>query len=229
MKTRTQSALLFLALTAAAAQSTGAQHITTPLEEFGHNFGDDYFLANYQQIAGYWRKLDAESDRMVVREIGRTAEGRPHLMAIVTSPENHRRLERYREIAQTLALAEGLTDEEARALAREGRAVVWIDGGLHASESLGAQQLGEMVYQMVSRNDDETLRILDETIILFVHANPDGNDLVADWYMRHADPTRRSLGRPKGHFARRRAPTRLRWRCSPASSVDFRPAGPRAI
>jgi hypothetical protein len=130
---------------------------------------------------------------MAVREIGRTAEGRPHLMAIVTSPENHRRLERYRDIARTLALAEGITDEQARALAKEGRAVVWIDGGLHASESLGAQQLGEMVYQMVSRNDDETLRTLDETIILFVHANPDGNDLVADWYMRRADPTQRSL------------------------------------
>ncbi|HEX6308034.1 MAG TPA: M14 family metallopeptidase, partial [Longimicrobiales bacterium] len=64
---------------------------------------------------------------------------------------------------------------------------------LHASESLGAQQLGEMVYQMVSRDDDETLRILDDVIILFVHANPDGNDLVANWYMRRTDPQQRSL------------------------------------
>src|SRR5690606_7965172 len=126
------------------------------------------------------------------QEIGRTAEGRPHLMAIVTSPENHRQLGRYRQISMRLALAEGLSDTEARALAREGKAVVWIDGGLHATETLGAQQLAEMVWRMVSRTDPETMRILDDVIILFVHANPDGNDLVAEWYMRHADPRQRT-------------------------------------
>ena len=71
--------------------------------------------------------------------------------------------------------------------------MVWIDGGLHASEVLGAQQLGEMVYQMVSRTDEETIRFLNDVIILFVHANPDGNDLVADWYNRNPVPEQRSL------------------------------------
>ena len=179
--------------TALATTLSAQQRVTTPREAFGHDFGDDYFLANYRQIADYWARLDRESDRMVVREIGKTAEGRPHLMAIVTSPENHRRLDHYQSISRRLARAEGLTDDEARALARDGKAVVWIDGGLHASETLGAQQLGEMVYQMVSRNDDETRRLLDDVIILFVHANPDGNDLVADWYMRRSDPAQRSL------------------------------------
>ena len=185
--------LAILASLTLLASPLAAQRITTPREEFGHNFGDDYFLANYQQLAAYWRKLDTQSDRMVLREIGKTAEGRTHLMAIVTSPQNHARLERYREISRTLALAEGVSEEQARALAREGKAVVWIDGGLHASESLGAQQLGEMIYQMVSGNDDETLRILNDVVILFVHANPDGNDLVADWYMRRENPQQRSL------------------------------------
>ncbi len=170
----------------------GQGRITSPMEEFGHNFGDDYFLANYQQISAYWQKLDRESDRMVLTEIGKTAEGRPHYMAIVTSPANHARLDRYREISKRLALAEDLTDAEARALAREGKAVVWIDGGLHATETLGAQQLAEMVYQLVSYNDEETLRLLDDCIILLVHANPDGNDLVADWYMRRADTLERT-------------------------------------
>jgi Zinc carboxypeptidase len=168
-------------------------HITTPKEQFGHDFGEDYFLANYQQIAGYWRKLATESDRIRVESIGQTAEGRDQLMAIVTAPENQADLARYRDISRRLALADGLTDDEARALARTGKTVVWIDGGLHASETLGAQQLGEMVYQMVSRTDDETMRILRDVIILFVHANPDGNDLVADWYMRHPDPAQRTL------------------------------------
>ena len=167
---------------------------TTPMQEFGHNFGDDYFLASYKQISAYWQKLARESDRMILDTIGQTAEGRPQLMAIVTSPANHRNLARYKEISRRLALAEGLTDEQARALAKEGRAVVWIDGGLHATELLGAQQLGEIVYQMVSRTDDETMRILDDVIILFVHANPDGNDLTAEWYMRNPVPEQRGTG-----------------------------------
>jgi hypothetical protein len=181
-----------VALPAIAVAQAPATRITTPKEEFGHNFGDDYFLANYRQISTYWRKLDRESNRMIVHEIGKTAEGRPHLMAIVTSPANHARLARYKSISKQLALAEGLTDAQARALAKEGKAVVWIDGGLHATETLGAQQLGQMVYEMVSRTDEETMRLLNDCIILFVHANPDGNDLVADWYMRRADTLQRT-------------------------------------
>jgi hypothetical protein len=180
-----------------------AGHITTPKEEFGHAFGDDYFLANYQQLSAYWRTLERESPRIKLQDIGKTAEGRTQLMAIVTSPENHRRLARYKEISSQLAHARGangavLTDAEARALAKEGKTVVWIDGGLHATEVLGAQQLGDMVYQFVSGTDDETMRILNDCIILFVHANPDGNDLTADWYMRNPDPQQRSMtGLPK--------------------------------
>ncbi|MEK7402214.1 MAG: M14 family metallopeptidase [Gemmatimonadota bacterium] len=192
LRTFLASATLASLSLVAAAQDPRAGRITTPHEELGHNFGDDYFLANYKQISAYWRKLDRESDRMVVQEIGKTAEGRPHLMAIVTSPANHARLARFRSISKQLALAEGLTNAQARALAKEGKAVVWIDGGLHATETLGAQQLGQMVYEMVSRTDDETTRLLNDCIILFVHANPDGNDLVADWYMRRADTLQRT-------------------------------------
>jgi hypothetical protein len=167
--------------------------LTSPKDFFGFNLGDDYHLANYRQLSAYWRKLDQESDRLVVREIGTTAEGRPMLMAIVTSPDNVLNLDRYQDISRRLALAEGLSDDEARDLAKEGRAVVWIDGGLHATEVLGAQQLAEMVWQMVSRTDDETLRILNDVITLFVHANPDGNDLTADWYNRNPVPERRTM------------------------------------
>src|SRR3990167_1922355 len=97
--------------------------VTTPKDFFGFEIGDDYQLANYQQIAKYWRTLDSESDRPPVEEIGQTAEGRPQLMALVTSPENHRNLAKYKDISRRLALAEGLTDDQARDLAREGKAV----------------------------------------------------------------------------------------------------------
>ena len=81
-------------------------------------------------------------------------------MAIITAPENFKKLDRYKEISRRLSLAEGLTDDQARALAKEGKAVIWIDGGLHATEVLGAQQLIETIYQFASKNDEETLRIL---------------------------------------------------------------------
>ncbi|MDH5234889.1 MAG: M14 family metallopeptidase [Gemmatimonadota bacterium] len=175
-----------------AAQADATPRITSPRAAFGSALGDDYFLADYTQIAAYLRTLERESPRLKVQVMGKTAEGRDQLMAIVTSPENHRRLEHYRGIAGRLAKAEGLTDAEARALAKEGKAVVWIDGGLHATEVLGAQQLAEMAYQMASRDDEETRRFLDDVILLLVHANPDGNELVADWYMREADPAKRT-------------------------------------
>jgi hypothetical protein len=182
-----------LALTfAIGASAQNGHHITTPKEALGFDVGDDYHLANYTQFTAWWQKLAAESDRMKLVEIGKTEEGRPQWMAIITSPENHKKLARYKEIARKLALAEGLTDDDARALAHEGKAVVWIDGGLHASEVLGAHQLMEFVYEMVTRNDPETLRILNDVVILATHANPDGMELVSNWYMRLPDPTKRS-------------------------------------
>ena len=169
------------------------RQITTPKEALGFNLGDDYQVANYTQLEAYWKKLAIESDRMKLVDIGATAEGRRQYMAIVSSPENLRNLDRYKDIARRLALAEGLTEDQAHALAREGKAVVWIDGGLHANETVGSQQLMEMVYQMVSRNDPETMRLLNDSIQLYVQANPDGQELVANWYMREADPAKRSL------------------------------------
>jgi hypothetical protein len=166
--------------------------ITSPQEVFGFKIGEDFFLANYSQLSAYWKKLANESERMALIPIGTTAEGRPIYMSIITSPQNHSRLEYYKNISKRLALAEGLSEAEARVLAQTGKAVVWIDGGLHGTEVLGAQQLIELVYQMVSRDDPETLRILEDVILLAVCSNPDGMELVSDWYMRNPVPENRS-------------------------------------
>ncbi|HET6252817.1 MAG TPA: M14 metallopeptidase family protein [Puia sp.] len=186
---RLSLALLFLTLTTLLQ----AQNIPTPKESFGFNIGDNYQLANYTQTEAYFKKLAAASDRVKLVTIGQTEEGRDQLMLIVSSPANIRNLDRYKTISQQLAHAEGLTPEQARALAAEGKAVVWIDGGLHATEVVGAHQLIETAYQLISRQDPETMRILDNVIILMTHANPDGQELVSDWYMRNPIPQRRSL------------------------------------
>ena len=187
--------LLLLLLTAAYSRthSQSVSTITPPSTEFGANIGDDYFLATYSQLETYWKRLARESDRLRLVDIGRTEEGRSQWMAIVSAPENLRKLDQYRDISRRLALAEGLTDAQAHALAAEGKAVVWIDGGLHATEVLGAQQLIETVYQLVSRSDEETRRFLRDVIVLAVDANPDGHELVTNWYMRERDPLLRSL------------------------------------
>ncbi len=182
-----------LALTALAApQAPAAAQLTTPEEQFGYRLGTDYQLVNYVGLTDYWHLLAEQSDRMTLESIGQTSEGREQWMATITSPANRPNLDRYKEIARRLAHAEDISEEEARALAAEGKAVIWIDGGLHATEVLGIQQLMELVWQMVSRDDAETMRFLDDVILLATHANPDGHALVANWYMRHDDPLERT-------------------------------------
>jgi hypothetical protein len=194
---RLPAAIVFAAAVLLQPQLVSAQKVTSPKDQFGFNIGDDYKLANYTQFETYFRKLAKESNRMKLVEIGKTAEGRTQLMAIISSPANLAKLDRYKEISRKLAFADGLTDEQAHALAKEGKAVVWIDGGLHATEVLGAAQLIETVYQLVSKNDPETLRFLDDCIILAVHANPDGMELVSNWYMKDADTLKRNMNIPR--------------------------------
>ena len=137
-----------------------APKITTPKDALGFNLGDDYNMASYTQLDKYWHKIASECDRCKLVDIGPTEEGRRQYMMIITSPENLKKLDHYKEISSRLAHAEGVTEPQARALAAEGKAVVWIDGGLHASETVGSQQLMETVYQLVSRTDAETMRFL---------------------------------------------------------------------
>jgi hypothetical protein len=184
---------LAVGVAAPLAQSRPAPaKVTAPKDQFGHAIGDDYRLVNYTQYVEYLKKLQAQSERMIVTDIGKTEEGRTEFTVIITSPENQRKLPLIKAANRRLALAENLTDEQARTLAREGKTVVWIDGGLHATEVLGAQQLIETIYRLNTRSDPETLRILNDVVILCTLVNPDGMELVSNWYMREPDEKRRS-------------------------------------
>lgn len=175
-----------------------AQSVPSPKEHFGFNIGDNYKLANYTQTEAYFKKLEAAAPgRCKLVDIGLTEEGRHQYMMIVSSAENMKNLDHYKEISRKLARAEDMTDAQAHVLAAEGKVVVWVDGGLHATEVVGTQQLIEIIYQVLSRNDPETLRILDGVILLFTHANPDGQELVSDWYMKDADSSKRRTNIPR--------------------------------
>jgi hypothetical protein len=172
-----------------------SQNVPTPKAHFGFDIGDPYMLANFSQTEAYFKKVDAASDRVRYISIGQTEFGKEQPMLIITAPENFAQLERYKEISQKLGRAE-ISQEEARTLSKEGKPIVWIDGGLHANEVVGAQQLIETLYNLASRNDEETLKILDEVIILLVHVNPDGMEIMSNWYMRNEDKTKRSKNIP---------------------------------
>jgi hypothetical protein len=157
----------------------------TPKAHFGFNPGEDYKLANYEEVSAYFRKLAATSDRIRVEEFGRSSEGRPLLVAFISSAENLQRLDRFKEISRKLAL--GLaTPEEAKQLAAEGKAVVWIDSGLHATEVAPVQHAPHLAYKMLTAESDEVRRIRANVILMQVPViNPDGLDMTASWYRKN--------------------------------------------
>ena len=167
--------------------AAGAQtDVPAPESIIGFAPCTDYKLANYEQIADYFRVLDASTERMELLEIGDTSEGRTQLMAIISSEANMQQLDRFKAIARRLAIARGLTDAQARELAADGRTVVWIDFGLHSTEVGHAQTAPLMAHRAVTDDSPEMRLIRDNVIFLLVpNMNPDGTTLVADWYMQH--------------------------------------------
>jgi hypothetical protein len=157
-----------------------------PASVIGFDPGEDYKLADYGQLVEYYERLAAASDRVDLTEIGRTTRGRPLLLLFISSPDNLRQLERWRSISQRLAKADDLTDEQARALAREGKVVVWIDAGLHSTEVAHSQFAPHLAYHMATDESEETRRVRDDVILLLMPVmNPDGHEIVVDWYREH--------------------------------------------
>jgi hypothetical protein len=183
--------IIFLAFWAVCTRSATAQTIPTPESVLGHKPGDDFYLASYDESREYFRKLAASSDRIKLISVGRTTRGLDWEIAIISSPENLAKLDKYKEIAGRLARGRGLTDEAARALAREGKAIVHLDGGLHSTEVAGAQHSIQLAYNLVSaKGDPEIDSILNNVILmLWPTLNPDGQNEVVAWY-------RRNLGTP---------------------------------
>jgi hypothetical protein len=179
--------------------SLAANGIPTPESVFGFKPGADYKLATYDQSLDYFRKVAAAARHVRLVQAGTTTQGRPMYFALVSSPDNLGRLDRYREIARRLAHPQGLTDAEARRLAREGRAFVHIDGGLHSTEVAGWSHTPQLLYDLVNRaNDPEIKLILDNVVLmLWPTINPDGQQMVAEWYMQNVGTPYELSGLPR--------------------------------
>ncbi|MFQ5641233.1 MAG: M14 metallopeptidase family protein [bacterium] len=156
-----------------------------PKDVFGFTPGDDYKLATYDQMLDYYQQLDAVSDRVQVREIGKTVLGKPMLLLFISSKENMRQMERWRSTSEQLARAR-IDAETAKKLARKGKSIVWIDGGLHATEVAHAQMTTLLAHKVATEDTPEMQRIRDNVVLLLMPVmNPDGLDIVAAWYKRN--------------------------------------------
>jgi len=189
---------LALALVAPAVLGA-ADNIPTPESVLGFQPGADYKLATYDQSLAYFKKVAASSNHVKLVEAGPTTQGRTMYFALVSTPENLAKVDRYREIARRLAHPEGLTEADAKRLAQEGRAFVHIDGGLHSTEVAGAQHTPLLLYDLVRRADDPDVKaMLDNVIVmLWPTINPDGQQMVASWYMQNVGTPYELAGLPK--------------------------------
>jgi hypothetical protein len=168
--------------------ATAASRIPTFASVVGWEPCADYKLATYEQVADYYRKLDKASDRMQLVEIGKTEEGRPQLMAIISSEENLKKknLDEYRKISAQLSRSQGLTSQQAKDLAARGKSIAWVDFGIHSTEVASSQTAPLFAYNLLTDDSERGKRIREDVVTLVVpNMNPDGTTAVADWYMNN--------------------------------------------
>ncbi len=173
--------ILFIGINVTEAQ------VPQPVDVFGFQPGADYKLAGYDQMLEYYDQLDKASDRVKKVTIGETVLGRPMILLFVSSKENIKQLEKYRAISEQLSRAR-IADHEARNLAEEGKAVVWIDGGMHSTELAHGQMTSELAYNIATKETPEMQKIRDKVITLIMPVmNPDGLEIVRKWYQKNLD------------------------------------------
>src|SRR4051812_38084918 len=196
---RTLAAVLIALLLSSAPHAQGRSSVPTPDSVFGFAPGADYKLATYDQSIEYFKKLAGSSRYIRLFEAGKTTQGRTMYFALISSPDNLSKIDKYREIWQRLAHPQGLSDAEAQRLASEGKALVHIDGGLHATEVAGPQHTPLLAYDLLSRvNEPATKAMLDNVVLmLWPTINPDGQQMVAEWYMKNVGTPYELSGLPR--------------------------------
>jgi hypothetical protein len=177
-----RKSFLLITLCFSVVFSTLAQNAPEPEEILGFKVGADYHLATYTQAIEYFNQLAAASDRIKLFEAGKTSMGQTMTYAVISSSKNLSQLEKYKQIIRKLSLAKGLSSNNARELSNEGKAIVYIDGGLHASECAPAQHNIQLAYDLITSSASKYQRIREDVILVLVFANPDGMNLLADWY-----------------------------------------------
>jgi hypothetical protein len=179
-----QIPVLMLVVLGFMAQIAPAQEkITSPEEFFGFQLGSDRKIARWDKIVHYFEVLERESSKIKVIDMGPSTMGHPFLVVIITSESNLAILDRLQQVNATLSDPRGVAEAEIKELIKEGKAVMCQSMSLHATEIGGTQMAPELTYDLLSREDEETQRILDNVIFFMIPSfNPDGQIMVTDWY-----------------------------------------------
>lgn len=177
--------VLLLLLFTVQRPLTTAQ-VPTPKSILGFQPTDDKTIADWSQITNYFAQLDKQSDRVLIKEIGRTTLGKPLIVAFISSPENIKNLEKLRQTNAKLANPQNIKDAaEAQNLIAQGKTIVSISCSIHSTEIVASQMSMNLAYELASATDADTKEILDNTILLLIpSSNPDGIDIVANWYRK---------------------------------------------
>ncbi len=176
---------LALALCLLAAVASAAT-IPTPSQFLKMPVGADRTLADYRQVASYFRAVADASPRVRIVSLGKTTLGEDEIMAVISSEANMQKLDRIKEVARRLADPRGLSDEQAEALIREGKAIVIVTCNIHATEIASSQMAMEWAYSLATATDPETKRRLDNVVLLLAPSlNPDGQIQVTEWYRKY--------------------------------------------
>lgn len=175
--------LLFVVLLTATAFAQNK--VPTPQEVLGFTPGDDRKLASWSQVVSYFQKLDVASDRVRFETIGKTTLDRPFAYATISAPENLRNLEKYKQINAKLADPRLIRSNPvlAQSLIKQGKTIVLITCSIHSTEVGGTLSSMLLAHKLATSNEPEIQKILQDTIILLVPSlNPDGTDIVKNWY-----------------------------------------------
>jgi hypothetical protein len=157
--------------------------VTSPDEFFGHQLGADRKIVRWEKIVEYFHKLESESSCIKVLNMGPSTEGNPFITVFVSSEKNIKNLDKIQEINKKIASSETMSTEEVKPLIEVGKAVAIQSMSLHATEIGGTQMSPELVYDLITREDEEAIRIRDEVISIIVPSfNPDGQIMVTNWY-----------------------------------------------
>ncbi|HEV7472672.1 MAG TPA: M14 family metallopeptidase [Pyrinomonadaceae bacterium] len=162
--------------------------IPSPEDVLGFVPGDDRKLASWNQVIKYFDELAKASDRVKFETLGNSTMGKPFVMATISAPENLARLDDYRKIQEMLADPRKLgppggRDRKAAELIKRGKTIVLITCGIHSTEVGSYLSSMLIAHRLASSSEAAIQSVLQNTIILLVPSlNPDGVDIVKNWY-----------------------------------------------
>jgi len=158
--------------------------IPTPRSVLGFEPGDDRKLVEWPVLVRYFEALAKASDRVDYRELGKTTLGAPLIALAISSPQNLRRLDYYRQVNAELADPRSFhTSRAARDALQNGKTIVLITSSIHSTEVGGHLSPVTLAYRLATDTGATTRAILDNVILWLVPSlNPDGVTIVARWY-----------------------------------------------